>query len=79
MHDNGSVRKKMSFKEKYEYEQLETEIDSMEKELKQLEDEMCSGNLTVSQLNEKGLKIMQLRELIEAKTMRWMELSELVN
>lgn len=79
LHDNGSVRKKMSFKEKYEYEQLETEIDSMEKELKQLEDEMCSGNLTVSQLNEKGLKIMQLRELIEAKTMRWMELSELVN
>lgn len=79
LHDNGSVRKKMSFKEKYEYEQLETEIDSMEKELKQLEDEMCSGNLAVSQLNEKGLKIMQLRELIEAKTMRWMELSELVN
>lgn len=79
LHDNGSVRKKMSFKEKYEYEQLETEIDSMEKELKQLEDEMCSGNLTVSQLNEKGLKIMQLRDLIETKTMRWMELSELVN
>ena len=70
---------KMSFKEKYEYEQLETEIDSMEKELKQLEDEMCSGNLTVSQLNEKGFKIMQLRDLIETKTMRWMELSELVN
>lgn len=79
LHDNGSVRKKMSFKEKYEYEQLETEIDSMEKELKQLEDEMCSGNLTVSQLNEKGFKIMQLRDLIETKTMRWMELSELVN
>lgn len=79
LHDNGSVRKKMSFKEKYEYEQLETEIDSMEKELKQLEDEMCSGNLTVSQLNEKGFKIIQLRDLIETKTMRWMELSELVN
>lgn len=79
LHDNGSVRKKMSFKEKYEYEQLETEIDLMEKELKQLEDEMCSGNLTVSQLNEKGFKIMQLRDLIETKTMRWMELSELVN
>lgn len=79
LHDNGSVRKKMSFKEKYEYEQLETEIDSMEKELKQLEEEMCSGNLTVSQLNEKGFKIMQLRDLIETKTMRWMELSELVN
>ena len=63
-------RKKMTFKEKREFEQLE-------KECKKIEEDLCSGALSVDELTEKSKQLPALRELLDEKSMRWLELSEL--
>ena len=70
-------KKKMTFKEKREYEQLETEIAQLEEEKAQIEEALCSGALTVDELTEKSKRLPEVNELIDEKTMRWLELSEI--
>ncbi len=70
-------KRRMSFKEKREFEQLETEIAQLEEEKKTLEDALCSGNLSVDELTEKSKRLPVLNDLIDEKTMRWLELSEI--
>ena len=70
-------RKKMTFKEKREFEQLEKEIEQLEKECKKIEEDLCSGALSVDELTEKSKQLPALRELLDEKSMRWLELSEL--
>ena len=72
-------RKRMTFKEKREYEQLETDIARLESEKEKLENELCSGSLSVDELTEKSKRLPQLNEELETKTMRWFELSEIEN
>ncbi|MCC8187793.1 MAG: ABC-F family ATP-binding cassette domain-containing protein [Bacteroides sp.] len=72
-------KRKMSFKEKREFEQLEQEISDLEEEKKQIEEALCSGTLSVEDLTEKSKRLPQLTELIDEKTFRWMELSEIEN
>lgn len=67
----------MSFKERREFEQLEKEIAELEAEKKAIEDALCSGTLSVDELTEKSRRLPQLTDLIDEKTMRWLELSEL--
>lgn len=69
--------KKMTFKEKREFEQLEKEIEQLEKECKKIEEDLCSGALSVDELTEKSKQLPALRELLDEKSMRWLELSEL--
>lgn len=73
--DDGGKRK-LTFKERREYEALEGEIASHEEEKALIEQEMCSGALDNAMLLKKSQRIAQLIELIDEKTMRWIELSE---
>ena len=71
-------RKKMSFKEKKEFEVLETEIPALEAEKSALEEAMSSGTLTNDELLVKSARIAEVIDEIDEKTMRWLELSELL-
>ncbi len=68
---------RMSYKEKREFEQLEADIASLEAEQKLLEEQLCSGTLSIEQLTEKSKRLPQLKEELDEKSMRWLELSEL--
>ena len=72
-----SVRKNMTFKEKREFEQLEKDIAALEKEQKIIEEELCSGKLTIDELTEKSKRLPVLKDELDEKSMRWLELSEL--
>lgn len=71
------TRRRLSFKERREYEQLATEIEQLEAERKQIEKELCSGQLEVSELTEKSKRLPQITEMLDTKEMRWLELSEM--
>ena len=70
-------KRKMSFKEKREFEQLEKEIAQLEAEKVQIEELLCSGTLSVDELTDKSKRLPEVNELIDEKTMRWLELSEI--
>lgn len=70
-------KRKMSFKEKREFEQLEQEIADLEVEKEQIEQSLCSGTLSVDELTEKSKRLPEVNDLIDEKTMRWLELSEI--
>ncbi len=70
-------RRKMTFKEKREFEQLEKDIASLEEEQKQIEEELCSGTLSVDMLTEKSKRLPAIKEELDEKSMRWLELSEI--
>lgn len=70
-------KRKMSYKERREFEQLENEIASLENEKKGIEDALCSGILSVDELTEKSKRLPVLNDLIDEKTLRWLELSEI--
>lgn len=71
-------KKKLSFKEKREFEELDNQIPLLEEEKTKLEEELSSGTLDTEELLSKSNRISELIEAIETKTMRWMELSELM-
>ena len=70
-------KRRMSFKEKREFEQLEQEIADLETEKKVIEEALCSGTLSVDELTEKSKRLPELSDLIDEKTLRWLELSEI--
>ena len=69
-------KRRLSFKERREFEQLEQEINELEAEKKDIEEALCSGTLSVDELTEKSKRLPRLTEMIDEKTMRWLELSE---
>src|SRR5574344_1493545 len=70
-------KRRMSFKERQEYERLEKEIAELEKEKADIETELCSGNLNVDELTEKSKRLPLINDEIDEKSMRWLELSEI--
>ncbi len=74
--DRSAEKRKLSFNEKREFEQLDAEIPQLEARKSQLEAEMSSGTLDANALISKGEEIARLIDQIEEKTLRWMELSE---
>ncbi len=70
-------KRRMTYKERREFEQLEQEIATLEAEKKNIEEALCSGALSVEELTEKSKRLPQLTDLIDEKTMRWLELSEI--
>lgn len=70
-------KKRMSFKEKREFEQLEKEIEMLEAEKKQLEADLCSGTLSIDALTEKSKRLPFLEAELDEKSLRWLELSEI--
>ena len=78
--DTGAVSsrpRKMTFKERREYEALETDIDRLEREKSEIEAALSSGMLSVAEITEKSIRLPQLNEELDEKSMRWLELSEL--
>ena len=58
-------------------EKLEHDIDELEVEQKALEEALCSGKLSVDELTEKSKRLPQLKDELDEKSMRWLELSEI--
>ena len=75
---SSEKRRKMSFKEKQEFEQIEKDLPLLEKEKEILSEALSSGNLTNEELIQKGERLGELVNQIEEFTLRWLELSELV-
>lgn len=73
---NSANKRKLSYKERTEYESLEKDIQKLEQEKNKLVEEMNSGNLAHEILMEHSVKIQQLTETIDEKSLRWLELSE---
>ncbi len=69
-------KKKLTFAERREFEQLETEIDALETEKKEIETALSSGALDSNALTEKSKRFAELTDLLDTKSMRWLELSE---
>ena len=70
-------RRRLSYKEKREMEQLEREIAQLEEEQHQLEESLCSGTLSVDELTEKSKRLPLLKDELDEKSMRWLELSDI--
>ncbi len=75
----GESRRRMSYKEKREFEQLEKDIETLEKEKSELETALSSGNLKVDEIVAKSKRLPVLQEELDEKSMRWLELSEIEN
>ena len=75
--EQSETRRKMTYKEKREFEQLEIDIAALEAEQKAIEEALCSGTLSIDELTEKSKRLPQLKDELDEKTMRWLELSEI--
>lgn len=74
---HNDTRRRMTFKEKMEFEQLTKTIEALEAEQHQIEDALCSGTLSIDELTEKSKRLPQLKDELDEKSMRWLELSEI--
>lgn len=70
-------RHKMSYKEKMEFAQLGKDIARLEQEKKEIEEQLCSGTLSVDELTEKSKRLPLLKDELDMKEMRWLELSDI--
>lgn len=70
-------KRRLTFKERKEMEQLEADIASLEAEKKEVEEALCGGVLDISKLTEFSRRLPQLNDELDEKTMRWLELSEI--
>ena len=70
-------RRRMSYKEKMEFERLTKEIDALEAEQRQLEEALCSGTLSIEELTSKSKRLPALKDELDEKSLRWLELSEI--
>ena len=73
----SDTRRKLTYKEKTEFERLDREIAALETEQTQIETLLCSGELSVDQLTEKSIRLSALKAELDEKSLRWLELSEI--
>ncbi len=71
-----NAKKKLSYKEKVEYEQLEKEIADLEKEKVSLEAKMAAGSLPYEEFETANMRYEEIKGLIDDKSLRWLEISE---
>ena len=69
-------KKKLTYKERQEYEQLEKEIGELEKKQLSISEEFSSGNLSGDEFNKRSVELAKISTTLEEKTLRWMELAE---
>ena len=72
-------KRKLTFKEKREFEQLEKDIAALETEKKQIEDALSSGTVSIDEITAMSKRLPQLNDELDEKSMRWLELSEIEN
>ena len=70
-------KRKLSFNEKREYEQLTKDIESLEKEKSELESALASGSLSNDELLQKSQRFQEVTDLLDEKELRWLELDDL--
>jgi ATP-binding cassette subfamily F protein uup len=75
----NQTKRKFTYKEKMEFERLEKEIAALEEEQQLIEEALCSGTLSVDELTEKSKRLPLLKDELDGKSMRWLELSEIEN
>ena len=75
-HDN---RRRLSYKEKREMEQLEKDIAELEAEKKQIDEALCGGTTSVDEITSMSKRLPLLNGELDEKSMRWLELSEIEN
>ena len=73
----GEQRRKKTYKEKCEFEQLGKDIAKLEQEQKEIGEALCSGTLSIDELTEKSKRLPEIKDALEEKEMRWLELSEI--
>ena len=73
----NDTKRKLSYKKKREFEQLEEEIIQLEEEQKALEDALSGSELSVEEITEKSKRLASLKNELDEKSFRWLELSEL--
>lgn len=73
----GEQRRKKTYKEKCEFEQLDKDIAKLEQEKKEIEEALCSGTLSIDELTENSKRLPEIKDALEEKEMRWLELSEI--
>ena len=73
------TRRTLSFKEKLEMKQVEKDITMLENEQKKIEEQLCSGNISIEKLTEMSKRLSVLKEEIDEKSMRWLELSDIAD
>lgn len=74
---NNTTRTKKTYKEKIEFEQLEKDIAALEAEQKHIENALCGGIISVEEITEMSKRLPIIKDEIDEKSMRWLELSEL--
>ena len=74
---NNTTRTKKTYKEKIEFEQLEKDIAALEAEQKRIENALCGGTISVEEITEMSKRLPIIKDEIDKKSMRWLELSEL--
>lgn len=74
---NNTTRTKKIYKEKIEFEQLEKDIAALEAEQKRIENALCGGTISVEEITEMSKRLPIIKDEIDKKSMRWLELSEL--
>jgi ABC superfamily ATP binding cassette transporter, ABC protein len=73
----NETKRKLSYKEKTEFEQLGKDIASLEAEQAEIEAQLSSGALSVDEITEKSKRLPILKDELDEKSMRWLELSEI--
>ena len=73
---SSNDQRKLSFKEKFEFEQIEKEIPRLQEEKKMLEEKMNGGSMSYDELQKAAERISSIVQLLDEKEMRWLELSE---
>lgn len=73
----GEKKRKLSYKEKQEMQQLEQDILHLETEKTELETALCSGNISIDELNAMSKRLPAVCKELDDKSMRWLELSEI--
>ena len=74
---NEDKPRKLTYKERLEMERLKKEIGQLEEEQKRIEEALCSGTLDVESLTEKSKRLAAIKDELDEKSMRWLELSEI--
>ena len=75
--NNPQQKRKLSYKEKRELEQLEKDIEALEAEKKQIEEALCGGTTSVEEITRMSKRLPVLNDELDEKSMRWLELSEI--
>jgi ATP-binding cassette subfamily F protein uup len=75
----NDTRQRLTYKQRLEMQQLEKDIALLEDEQKRIENALCSGTLSVDELTAKSKRLPQLKDELDEKSMRWLELSEIEN